>query len=129
MQRFLFAAFATASTITFSQIALAADLPRKAPAPVPAPAVYNWTGWYAGLNAGGAWGTSDVSLSASGTQFTAADIAILGANASPSLDFSGFTGGGQIGYNWQFNYNWLLGIETDFNYVGMQAAITKPVFP
>lgn len=128
MRRFLFAAFATASTITLSQIALAADLPRKAPAPVPAPMVYNWTGWYVGINAGGAWGKSDVSLLASGTQFTAADIAILGANASHGLDFSGFTGGGQIGYNWQFNNSWLFGIETDFNYVGLSETVSNGPF-
>jgi outer membrane immunogenic protein len=28
----------------------------------------------------------------------------------------------QLGYNWQFNNNWLVGIETDFNWSGMKGA-------
>ena len=30
---------------------------------------------------------------------------------------SSFTGGGQIGCNWQFDPSWVLGIEGDFNYL------------
>jgi hypothetical protein len=47
-----------ASTAAFTQFAVAADLPRKAPAiPAVAP-LYNWTGCYVGANAG--WiGSSD----------------------------------------------------------------------
>jgi outer membrane immunogenic protein len=35
--------------------AFAADMPLKAPPPAPAP-VYNWTGWYAGVNLGASFG-------------------------------------------------------------------------
>jgi opacity protein-like surface antigen len=35
--------------------AFAADMPVKAPY-APAPAVYNWTGWYVGVNAGASFG-------------------------------------------------------------------------
>jgi opacity protein-like surface antigen len=38
--------------------AQAADIPLKAKAPPPAPAM-NWTGWYVGFNAGGIWPNSD----------------------------------------------------------------------
>ena len=47
--------FAAVSVIAFTQIALAADLPRKAPAYRPSPPVYSWTGFYIGLNAGYGW--------------------------------------------------------------------------
>jgi len=36
--------------------ALAADMPLKAP--LPAAPAWSWTGFYLGLNGGGAWGTS-----------------------------------------------------------------------
>jgi len=40
-----------------SGLAFAADMPVKAPpAPPPTP-VYNWTGWYVGVNAGASFGT------------------------------------------------------------------------
>jgi outer membrane immunogenic protein len=40
--------------------AIAADMAVKA---LPAPATNNWSGFYAGVNAGGVWGTSDPSTS------------------------------------------------------------------
>ena len=60
MRNFFFAPIAVVSTLALTQIASAADLPRKAPAAVSPPApLYNWTGWYAGLNAGWVGSTSD----------------------------------------------------------------------
>jgi outer membrane immunogenic protein len=75
--------------------AYAADMPVKAPpAPyIPAP-VWNWTGFYIGVNIGGTWADTN------SENFTG--------------DMSGVVGGGQIGYNWQIN-NVLLGVEGDFN--------------
>jgi outer membrane immunogenic protein len=60
MRRLSLAFIAAISTMAFTQIASAADLPRKAPAytpPPPAP-VYNWTGFYVG--AGGGYGMFNV---------------------------------------------------------------------
>jgi len=48
-------ALAAIYAIAFSQLALAADLPRKAPV-APAIVPYNWTGFYVGVNAGYTWG-------------------------------------------------------------------------
>ena len=83
--------------------ASAADLRRPAPAPAPvyAPVAYNWTGFYAGLNAGYGWGSG-----------TLAD-----------LDFgpSGGVFGGQIGYNWQ-NGQIVWGVETDLQWTGISAS-------
>jgi outer membrane immunogenic protein len=74
--------------------ALAADIMR-APAPVPyaapvAVAGYNWTGFYAGANAGYGWGAM--------TNFP--------------LNPKGFLGGVQAGYNWQTG-QFVFGAETD----------------
>jgi outer membrane immunogenic protein len=119
---------AAASTTALTQIALASDLPVKAP-PAPVAAPYSWTGWYIGLNAGALWGNSDVTSSApctatttppayfcgaAGVSVGAANGAAVGAAGTGSLSDSGFTGGVQTGYNWQ-NGNIVLGLEADFN--------------
>jgi len=85
-------AFATAATLLLTGAASAADLAARpyTKAPAPMVSVYNWTGFYIGVNAGGAW-------SESGTNFG---------------DASGFVGGGQIGYNWQMG-SFVLGGEAD----------------
>jgi outer membrane immunogenic protein len=90
--------------------AVAADLAYKAP-PMAAPvAVYNWTGFYIGANVGGGWDHINYSNSSSGT--------FAGAPSTPSSfsgsrNLSGALGGGQIGFNYQFSPNWVLGIEAD----------------
>src|SRR5262249_705166 len=58
----------TAFALAASGFAFAADMAVKGPAPVPAP-VYNWTGWYVGVNAGASFG--DVK-----TDFNAARVRI-----------------------------------------------------
>jgi outer membrane immunogenic protein len=58
-----------------------------------------------------------VSIAASTTLFS-----LSGAPPSGSLRSSGVLGGLQIGYNWQFNRNWLIGLETDFDWSGMKGS-------
>ncbi|MGA8170744.1 MAG: outer membrane beta-barrel protein [Methylocystis sp.] len=106
--------------------AFAADLPsrKEAPAPVyvPPPPPPLWTGFYAGLNAGGTFGGSN-SVTLSGGGFgtlgapSAAQIASFNGVSSVASGViptsnGGFIGGGQAGYNWQFN-SFVLGFETD----------------
>jgi outer membrane immunogenic protein len=81
--------------------ASAADLPRKAPpaAPPPPPPI-TWTGCYIGANIGGIFGRGDA-------HFNAFEI---GSN-----ERSGFTGGGQIGCDYQFAGGWVIGIRDMFN--------------
>jgi outer membrane immunogenic protein len=85
--------------------AAGADLPAvqtyKAPT-APAP-YYNWNGFYAGVNVGGAW--DDDSLH----QTTIPNAPGLNA----SIHSSGVAGGGQLGFNWVPAPTWLLGIEAD----------------
>jgi outer membrane immunogenic protein len=94
--------------------AFAADMGVPA-APPPAP-VYNWTGWYVGVNAGASMGTVK-------TDFNRGPVTVTidgHPGSSPSLDLSntespdGFIGGGQIGYNYQLSPIWVVGVEADF---------------
>jgi len=119
MNRFL--GWAIASAISFGAFgaASAADMPLKAPPPPAAP-VWSWTGFYAGVNAGGAW-AQDTSVNSVGSlPFISAIIApatgpavVAGATTNiPGSNANGFIGGGQIGYNYQFN-RFVAGIEAD----------------
>jgi outer membrane immunogenic protein len=91
--------------------AAAADLapePMYTKAP-PLPALYNWTGFYAGVNVGGSWGRQDVSL-----------LTPAGALIN-SMHPDGVIGGGQIGYNWQYNSPWVFGLEADIQGSGQRS--------
>src|SRR5271169_333539 len=103
----------SAGAMALTGAALAADLPIHAPPPlyVPPP---SWTGFYAGLNAGGTWtgvksldmATVDVfgNPALGGAVVAAATSAALATTSVPLHSTAGFIGGGQIGYNYQF-YN------------------------
>jgi outer membrane immunogenic protein len=109
---------ASALILMSAGTASAADLAArytKAPAYVPA-AVYNWTGFYIGLNAGYGF-SQDENVRSVGQ--AAPNIAnILGGARPGSVDVNndGFIGGGQIGYNWQYGGNWVAGLEADIAY-------------
>jgi len=120
MRRFRCAAVAAAAIFGFALVASAADLPTKAPVyKAPVAIAPSWTGFYIGVNGGYGWKDRTVN-------FTPNDIAaqlgtcsggLGGTCASPtSFGIGGGFGGLQAGYNWQFNPNWLLGVETDFDW-------------
>jgi outer membrane immunogenic protein len=99
----------TASTTLLAGAAWAADLPVKTPVAPPTPRVFSWTGCYIGANVGGA---------STSIRQSAVVPSVVGRPSSP-YDFSGqggsFTGGGQLGCNWQLNPNWVIGFESDIN--------------
>ena len=113
LKRLLMATVALAAVAGAAQ---AADLPsRKGPPPaaVYAAPMFNWTGFYIGLNAGAAirnnqWGSSYY-----------AGYPYYGTPANNNG--VGFTGGGQIGYNWQMGAA-VFGLEADLNYLSAQNA-------
>ena len=110
---------ATSLAICSAGITSAADLRVKAPAAQVLAPAYSWTGFYAGLNAGGVWGNTDIDYRASDFGFSGpAGAATLNSVASGKIESSGFTGGGQIGYNYQFD-RVVLGIEADLQYTGL----------
>jgi outer membrane immunogenic protein len=90
--------------------ALAADMPVKAPPPPP-PLI--WSGFYIGGNIG------IVSERASGTSDFLDPSAPPGESRTnpQSNSFTNTTGigGGQIGYNWQIDPRWLVGLEADWD--------------
>jgi outer membrane immunogenic protein len=90
-------------TIGISAAAFAADIAQPKPvykAP-PAPPIFSWTGFYLGVNIGGAWTNGSVTDT------------VTGASLSTNNN-AGFIGGGQVGYNYQIG-NWVLGVEGDFD--------------
>ncbi|MBB3609282.1 outer membrane protein [Rhizobium sp. BK602] len=94
------------AAIGLANAGYAADLSVSTPpqAPIESP-VFTWTGFYVGVNGGGAFGGKDDFGLHSGDVF-------LGKFGK--LEGSGFFGGGQIGYNYQVDQNWVIGLETDF---------------
>ena len=112
---------ASAGAIALAGAALAADLPSRAPPPVylPPPPIFTWTGLYVGLNAGGTWTNNNSVRTTAVPEFAAPtfapELTLSSALATTSVPVSnsGFIGGGQIGYNWQFNNSWVVGIEAD----------------
>ncbi|MEX0590627.1 MAG: outer membrane protein [Xanthobacteraceae bacterium] len=88
---------------------VAADMPArvaKAPASVAAP-LFNWTGFYAGVQGGYGWGD---------TEHTQAPA------STGEFDLEGWAGGGTIGYNWQFAGPWVLGLEADISWSNIDAS-------
>jgi outer membrane immunogenic protein len=116
------------SFATLATTAMAADLPSRKAAPVYAPPPPMWTGFYAGLNAGYNFGTNSNAASQNwGTNWlTPTGDAVLPGTAPISMDAfssntqSGFIGGGQIGYNYQYGSNILLGVEADIQGTGIR---------
>jgi outer membrane immunogenic protein len=127
------AIIAGVSTIAFTQLASAADLPRKAPpAPPPAP-VFSWTGFYAGGNVGVAWSRSNVNYAPNDalSEEIFFNAPFFAPPPSASVRDSSLIGGLQLGYNWQFAPAWLIGAEADFDWSGLKgsAATSGPFFP
>lgn len=115
------AAVATSLVLASTIAASAADMPTKAPVYAPV-AVYNWSGFYAGVNAGAAFGRASTQTSTTvGTYFAATSIPAIAAAGDQSANNTGFTGGVQIGYNWQIN-SAVIGLEADFGYMGLRAS-------
>lgn len=105
MRKLLVSSFLLLSVISIP--ALAADLPdvKSAPAYIPPPPMFSWTGFYVGINAGGSLG-----------EFTTTDrYGTFGTGDENNASSKGFSGGGQIGFNYEFPAsNIVLGVEADF---------------
>jgi outer membrane immunogenic protein len=99
--------------------AVAADLAaRPAPAYTKAPIVqpiFDWSGFYIGINGGGATGRVNWSLDD-------------GTGNEGSHNPSGGTVGGQIGYRWQMA-SWVFGLEAQGNWADFSGSNTSLVVP
>lgn len=107
-----------AFSLSASGLAFAADMAVKAPPPAPAPPPISWTGWYGGINAGGTWSDDSANVNTAnvecfgGLACGLGTVAAQGSTGVLSDRGAGFIGGGQFGYNWQFN-SWVAGFESD----------------
>jgi len=115
-------AVALSALVVGTMTASAADLaPRYAKAPPPPiAAVYNWTGFYVGINGGG------------GSAHTCWDlVGFVGLPVTPPEDqgchnATGGTVGGQIGYRWQ-SVNWVFGVEAQGNWADFKGSNANPL--
>jgi outer membrane immunogenic protein len=105
-KRYIFAVLA--STLCTSA-AMAADLPPVPAAVAPLAPAFSWSGFYLGVNIGYGGGQFSYPFA-----FTAIDGS-GGFGGTASVTSGGVLGGGQVGYNWAFANNFLLGFETDFD--------------
>lgn len=104
----------------FTPGAFAADMPLKTKAPVAMIGSTNWTGFYAGGFFGAAAGRTHIDLPGSPPE------------ASDRPWVFGPIGGIQLGYNYQFVNNWVLGFEGDIGAAdvrGSRSAGTNVIDP
>jgi opacity protein-like surface antigen len=120
----------TVALATLAGSAFATDLPstKSSPVFVAQPSSFSWTGFYVGVNAGGAFDTSNINATLGGAWIGDPDNAGVTAAARHRLDLNGFTGGGQIGYNYQVN-NFVLGVEADAEYLGLKSSYATGALP
>ena len=115
MKKILLGAMALV-TLGLAAPASAADLAArpytKAPPPMIA-AIYDWSGFYIGINGGGGWShkcwdrTND------------AGLIFTPAFAEGCHDASGAVAGGQIGYRWQAS-SWVFGLEAQGDWADLK---------
>jgi outer membrane immunogenic protein len=93
--------------------AQSADMAVKAPIlKAPAAQVYDWTGFYLGVNGG-------LSVARDRTE-----LRVLTTADRSNLSPFGAIGGAQAGYNWQINKDWLVGVEADIQASGERDSFT-----
>lgn len=117
-------ALALVAMATFAGPALAADMAVKARSMVAPAPIMTWTGFYVGVNGGGAW--------MDGPSMTYVDLANTGnttnayapSTVNPSSSTNGIVGL-HAGYNWQAAPNWVVGIEGDWDWTNINAGGTN----
>ena len=114
MKKFWLASVASIAFVT-SAPANAADFPYRAPLVAPVP-LFTWTGCYIGGQVGYGWARKSVA---------APEIA---PGVSETGDIVGPLGGGQVGCNYQFAPNWVIGIEGDAAAADIKGDATSTVF-
>jgi outer membrane immunogenic protein len=101
------------AAVAMTGSAVAADMaPRYTKAPPPPVVVYNWTGCYIGGNVGGAW----QHVSQSENRLTNGTTFVPAIDRGSANSDGDFIGGGQIGCDYQFAGNWVVGIQGMFDF-------------
>jgi opacity protein-like surface antigen len=105
---FVSAALSAALGIASAKPAVAADLPM----PPPSLPVWTWSGLYVGGQIGGFGGSSTFSDPIGPSIF------------GDKVNTSGFLAGFQLGYDWQINPRWVVGVAADANYLDGKGTFT-----
>jgi outer membrane immunogenic protein len=89
-------------------------------------APYNWAGCYVGANAGAGWSRNQISepLNSGGL---GQNFAPVGSSFNVNSN-GGFIGGGQVGCNYQFATNWVVGLQGDMSFGSISGQATDPFF-
>src|SRR5205085_10717287 len=102
--------------------ASAADLGRpvvKAPPPAMAPVpAFSWTGCFVGAHGGWGWGKKDVTQTLTFSSSAA-------RSRSGTIDTSGAIFGGQVGCDYQFAGNFVIGVQGDFAGATLNSKVEK----
>lgn len=87
----------------------------------------NWTGFYVGLNAGGAIGSSNAQtgVAATATGINPSAIPQIDTIGNQNLTPKGYAGGLQFGYNRQIANKWVLGAEADYGAFVTSNSVTE----
>jgi outer membrane immunogenic protein len=114
------------TAVLCSGAVLASDLPprvssKAAMAYAAAPAPFSWSGCYIGAHAGAGWSRTNISDPIGGSIAPAGDGIRVNGGA-------GFIGGGQIGCDYQFANNWVVGLAGDFSWANIQGQTDDPFF-
>jgi outer membrane immunogenic protein len=130
VRKIIIASVLASAVLAASAPARAADMAVKAPPPPP---IYDWSGFYAGLNLGGDWGHSSITPDP-GLPFPAFANNVGGIFIITPGQFATFPstagngasvlGGGQAGYNWQIGH-FVYGLEGDIDGTGLRENATS----
>jgi outer membrane immunogenic protein len=99
----------------------AADMAVKARPVAPPIVTYNWTGCYIGGNVGGGWAKTE--------QTRVTRLGVVAVADYGSSEDSNFIGGAQIGCDYQFAGNWVVGMQGMFDFGDIDSSHTLPAFP
>ncbi|MDC7784485.1 outer membrane beta-barrel protein [Rhodoplanes sp. TEM] len=120
MKHLLAAPLLLAMAATGAAFAADLDLPRAVPVKAPVVPAIDWTGFH--LGAHGGWGWSKTDAAFVGTDPAGVAGLILGGAfggdpaGSPGLAADGATAGVGIGYDWQIDRRWLVGLSADISW-------------
>lgn len=124
MKRFL---LASTALVMLGGSAFAADLPARMPLKAPiAVAPFSWTGCHLGGHIGGAW--SHVSISDPNSAGAFLTTITTSPDQAIGIDASSVIGGAQVGCDYQFATNWVIGAAGDYSFANLDGDAADPFF-
>jgi len=124
MKKFLLATIGLVALVSVAAPASAADLAARpySKAPPMMAAIYDWSGFYIGLNGGGGWSHK------CWTDTNLGGVATVPAVSEGCNNATGGMVGGQVGYRWQAS-NWVFGLEAQGDWASLKGSNTSLFLP